>query len=142
MRSVFNVGSMFRSGDGAGLQHIYLCGISPTPEHPAIDKTALGAQHTVPWSQHNDGARLAQTLRGQGKRLWALEGVADATPLFDAAAERPVNEELVLVLGHEVTGIDPGILEHCERCVYIPMRGHKDSLNVATAMGIAAYALC
>lgn len=141
VRSVFNVGSIFRSADGCGVKKIYLCGISPTPDHAAMKKTALGAEKTVEWHQHNNSVLLAQELVCAGQTLWSLECTADSTDLFVAAAERPATA-LTLVLGNEVTGVDPGLLALCERTVHIPMRGNKASLNVATAAGIAAYALC
>ena len=139
VRSVFNVGSIFRSSDGAGVQGLYLCGITPTPAHKAMDKTALGAQARVRWTHHANARRLASDLLEAGKTLWALEHCKASVDLFDAAEPRP--EELVLVLGNEVTGVDPGVLELCSLTLHIPMRGAKNSLNVATAMGVAAYAL-
>jgi 23S rRNA (guanosine2251-2'-O)-methyltransferase len=141
VRSVFNVGSIFRSADGCGCGPIYLCGITPTPDHAAMRKTALGAEKTIKWTQHNNSLELAQELVGEGKVLWALEYTETSIDLRSAALEcRPSN--LVLVLGNEVTGVDPDVLALCQRTVHIPMRGHKASLNVATAAGIAAYALC
>ncbi len=140
VRSVFNVGSIFRSADGCGATHLYLGGISPTPEHKAMRKTALGAEELIPWSRHYNGAELAEKLVGQGHTLWALERTKGSEELFVAAQTRPKGS-LILVLGNEVAGVDPGILAHCQRSVHIPMHGSKLSLNVATAMGIAAYAL-
>ena len=139
VRSVFNVGSIFRTAEGCGVQQIYLSGISPTPSHAAMKKTALGAEQEVPWSQHNNGVLLAQELVAAGRRLWALELTEGSVDLFAHGAQRPA--DLVLVLGNEVTGVDPGILQLCEQTLHIPMRGCKASLNVATAVGIAAYAL-
>lgn len=140
VRSVFNVGSIFRSADGAGVSHIYLGGITPSPQHKAMRKTALGAEEWIPWSAHANGARLARELVERGHTLWALERTASSVDLFKTAHERPL-ERFVLVVGNEVTGVDPGVLEHCDRTVHIPMRGEKASLNVATAAGIAAYAV-
>lgn len=139
VRSVFNVGSIFRSSDGCGVRGLYLCGITPTPAHKAMDKTALGAQASVRWTQHANAQRLARDLVAAGKTLWAIEYCHGSVDLFEAAPGRP--EDLVLVLGNEVTGVDPGVLELCSLALHIPMRGAKNSLNVATAMGIAAYAL-
>jgi 23S rRNA (guanosine2251-2'-O)-methyltransferase len=140
VRSVFNVGSMFRSADGSGATHLYLGGITPTPEHKAMRKTALGAEESISWSAHRNSVTLAEELASGGHTLWALERTKGSQDLFAAATERPEGS-LVLVLGNEVAGVDPGILPHCERCIHIPMHGNKASLNVATAMGIAAYAL-
>jgi tRNA G18 (ribose-2'-O)-methylase SpoU len=137
VRSVFNVGSIFRTADGAGLSPLYLCGISPTPQHPRMNKTALGAESRVAWSHHRSALSQARALREAGATLWALEESND--DLFDAAIDRP--DDLVLVIGNEVLGVDPDVLALCDRRVAIPMFGVKVSLNVATAFGIAAYAL-
>ena len=140
VRSVFNVGSIFRTADGCGIGHIDLCGITPTPAHAAMKKTALGAEKTIAWRHHNNSLDHAQELLRTGKLLWALEYTDISIDLDEAQQERPTGD-LVLVLGNEVTGIDPGLLDLCERTVHIPMRGQKASLNVATAAGIACYAL-
>lgn len=138
VRSLFNVGSIFRSADGAGMEHLYLCGFTPTPANRKLAKTALGAEETVAWSHHRNAVELARSLVAAGAHLWALETAEDATPLF-APGQPPV--PLVLVVGNEVTGIDPDLLSLCEQSVAIPMSGHKRSLNVATAFGIAAVVL-
>lgn len=153
IRSAWNVGSIFRSADGAGFSRIHLCGITPTPENPAVGKTALGAEKSLPWDYCPDGVALAQRLLEQGCRLWALEQDERAEPLQAVLGENPALSQsagsnltlrggrLVLAVGNEVCGVDPGILALCERVVYLPMRGGKRSLNVAVAFGIAAYAL-
>lgn len=147
IRSLSNVGSMFRTADGAGLAHLYLGGFTPSPEHPKLAKTALGAERWVPWSRHPDATTIAAELCTQGRRLWALEGGARSISLFDpgvaeaAAALRASGDAVVLVLGHEVSGVDPRILEQCERVIHLPMMGSKDSLNVSVALGVAAYLL-
>jgi 23S rRNA (guanosine2251-2'-O)-methyltransferase len=138
VRSTFNVGSIFRSADGAAFQHLYLCGITPTPAHPKVAKTALAAEQTVAWSQHPNALDLAQALQTRGDHLWALEDAPGAMPIF-AAQLPPSDQPLVLIVGHEVTGVDPGLLALCERIVALPMGGIKRSLNVAIAFGIAAY---
>jgi 23S rRNA (guanosine2251-2'-O)-methyltransferase len=138
VRSLFNVGSIFRSADGAGFAHLYLCGISPTPDNRKLAKTALGAELSVPWSYHANSVVLAAELRSQGHILWALEAGRDATSIFDI---RPPAAPLVLVVGNERAGVDPDLLARCAATVAIPMRGAKQSLNVATAFGIAAAVL-
>ncbi len=147
IRSLSNVGSMFRTADGAGLAHLYLGGFTPSPEHPKLTKTALGAERWVPWSRHPDATPVAAELRARGKRLWALEGGPRSISLFDPEVDRAAAElragghAVVLVLGHEVSGVDPRILEQCERVVHLPMMGSKDSLNVSVVLGVAAYRL-
>lgn len=138
VRSTFNVGSIFRSADGAGLHHLYLCGVTPTPEHRKLAKTALSADQHVAWSHHRNAVLLAETLRSAGDMLWALETSAAACSIFDI---EPPPQPLVLVVGSEVTGVDPGLMALCDRCISIPMAGRKRSLNVATAFGIAAVIL-
>lgn len=140
IRSIYNVGSIFRTSDGAGISHIHLCGITPTPENPRLKKTALGADETIPWSYQQDGYRTAQNLIAQGKILWALEGGERSESIFSfrtKIAETPI----VLVIGNEVCGVDPGILSLCEKVLGIPMQGVKTSLNTAVALGIALYRL-
>lgn len=140
VRSLKNVGSMFRTADGAGLEHMHLAGFTPTPDHPAMAKTALGAEKTVPWTLHRDGAAAAAWLCDAGHRLWALEGGPRATPWFAALEER-AGPPIVLVVGHEVSGVDPRILARCERVLALPMLGLKGSLNVSVAFGVALYSL-
>lgn len=141
VRSLRNVGSMFRTADGAGIAHLHLGGFTPTPDHPKLDKTALGAQARVGWTHHPDAAAAAQRLRDEGAELWALEGGPQSRSLFDPAFRAAPPSRCVLVVGHEVSGVDPRILERCHRVVHIPMLGVKDSLNVSVALGIAAYTL-
>lgn len=138
VRSVFNVGSIFRSADGAGLSHLYLCGVTPTPDHRKLAKTALGAEQHVAWSHHRNSVLLADALLAEGWTLWALETHTAAISLLDAP---PPPSPLVLVVGSEVTGVDPDLLARCAQCVAIPMAGRKQSLNVATAFGVAAVLL-
>jgi tRNA G18 (ribose-2'-O)-methylase SpoU len=140
VRSTFNVGSIFRSADGAGVHHLFLCGVTPTPEHRKIAKTALGAEDHVAWSHHRNAVLLAETLRTNGYTLWALETSDTALSLFEIEAS-PQPQPLVLVVGSEATGIDPALLALCDRCIAIPMAGQKRSLNVATAFGVAAVIL-
>lgn len=135
VRSLFNVGSILRSADGAGFQQVYLCGITPTPENPKLAKTALGAQDAVAWTQYNNSLDCAATLQAQGATLWALEEHPNAASIFTTSLPPT---PLVLVIGNEVTGIDPALLLCCDQIVAIPMLGVKRSLNVATAFGAAA----
>jgi tRNA G18 (ribose-2'-O)-methylase SpoU len=131
---------MLRTADGAGLRHVHLCGITPTPDNPKLAKTALGAEGAVPWTQYGNGLAAAVSLKKQGLRLWALEGGSRSESLFDARVD-PKGPPIVLVVGSEISGIDPDILEHCERVLCLPMQGIKTTLNVAVAFGIAAYLL-
>lgn len=140
IRSVYNVGSIFRTADGAGLRHLHLCGITPPPDHPKTAKTALGAEQAVAWTQYRNGLDTAVALQERGCHLWAIEDSPPAESLF-AAPPVPDGLPVVLVVGNEIAGIDPDILARCDRILRIPMQGRKKSLNVATAFGIAAYAV-
>lgn len=139
IRSAWNVGSMLRSSDGAGIRHVHLCGVSATPDNPKVAKTALGAEKSMPWTVHRDGHAAAKQLAESGMRLWALEGGERAESLFEAPAHS--GDPIVLVVGNELSGVDPGILDLCERVVCLPMQGIKGSLNVAVAFGIAVYTI-
>lgn len=140
IRSAWNVGSMLRSSDGAGVRHVHLCGVSATPDNPKVAKTALGAERSMPWTFHHDGVRAARCFKEQGMRLWALEGGERAESLFEQKDDLP-GAPVVLVVGNELSGIDPGVLEICDRVVCLPMQGVKGSLNVAVAFGIAVYTI-
>ncbi len=140
IRSTYNVGSMFRTADGAGLRRLHLCGVTPTPGNPKIVKTALGAEGAVPWSYSRNGLDAVLRLKEEGLRVWALESSLQAQSLLQATLELP-GSPILLVVGNELSGVDPGILAACEKVVAIPMQGHKRSLNVAIAFGIAAYFL-
>jgi 23S rRNA (guanosine2251-2'-O)-methyltransferase len=137
-RSLFNVGAAFRTADGAGVGHLYLCGITATPEHRKLAKTALGAEQAVAWSYHPDAVTLATTLRSAGAQLWVLERDSRAQGLFDITS-LPNKSTVVLVAGNEVLGVDPGLVEIADQVIQLPMLGSKGSLNVAVALSIATY---
>jgi 23S rRNA (guanosine2251-2'-O)-methyltransferase len=138
VRSAWNTGSILRSADGFGFSQAYLCGITPTPDNEAVTKTSLGAEDSVPWSHHKDAVKLGKGLKKNGRKLIALEEHERAASIDRAF--KPFQDS-VLIVGNEVTGVDPGLLEICDQILYIPMRGEKRSFNVAIAFGIAAYAL-
>ena len=140
IRSAWNVGSIFRSADGFGFKHAYVCGITPTPENDAVLKTSLGAEDTVTWSYHKDAVKLVQVLKQEGWQVWALEEHERAIPLSSYPDSIPT-VPVILILGNEVTGVDPGLLDLAEMIFHIPMHGGKTSFNVAIAFGIAAYQL-
>ena len=140
IRSIHNVGSMFRTADGAGISHLYLGGITATPDHPKLAKAALGAQGSVAWSQHNNGLETAVDLKDQGYQLWAVEAGSQSVPLFEAEVSF-IEQPVLLIVGNEKAGVDPGILDVCHRIFSLPMGGYKHSLNVAVAFGITSYYL-
>jgi 23S rRNA (guanosine2251-2'-O)-methyltransferase len=140
IRSIYNVGSFFRTADGAGVKHVHLCGTTPTPKNPRLAKTALGAQESVPWTYYRNGLAAARSLKDKGMRLWALEGGDESQPLPEALKNLP-GTPIVLVVGNEISGVDPGILDICDKIFSIPMNGIKTSLNAAVSFGIAIYTL-
>ncbi|MCP4140502.1 MAG: RNA methyltransferase [Chloroflexi bacterium] len=140
LRSLYNVGSIFRTAEAVGISHVHLCGMTPTPDNPRLAKTAIGAEKIIAWDYHKNGLIAAKKLRDDGFSLWAIEGGAEATPLFETDISQD-RQKIVLIIGNELAGVDPEILSLCERVLYIPMEGNKESLNVTVAFGIAAYFL-
>jgi 23S rRNA (guanosine2251-2'-O)-methyltransferase len=140
IRSTFNVGSIFRASDGAGLRRLHLCGVTPTPENPKVAKTALGAESSVKWAYHLNAVHAARELKNRGFQVCALEITPGSCSIFEAAAHLD-SSPLLLVVGNEVTGVDPELIDLSDVVFSIPMQGHKESLNVSLAFGIAAYAL-
>jgi tRNA G18 (ribose-2'-O)-methylase SpoU len=138
IRSAFNVGAIFRTADAAAVSHLHLCGMTATPENSRVAKTALGAEQAVSWTYYKNALDTARRLKGQGYRLWGIEGGEKAGSLFEMMAD-PGSEPILLIFGNEKAGIDPELLNLCDRVFYIPMFGRKASLNVEVAFGIAAY---
>jgi len=139
LRSAWNVGAIFRSADGLGVDKLYLCGITPTPTNRAVTKTALGAEKNVAWEYAHNALDMAAKLKAEGYKLIALEQDERATPLWLYSPAPPANT--LLIVGNEVSGVDPDLLDICDYILHIPMRGGKRSLNVEVAFGIAAYTL-
>jgi 23S rRNA (guanosine2251-2'-O)-methyltransferase len=137
VRSMYNVGAFFRTGDAARIEKLCLCGITSHPPHHAISKTALGAEDTVPWEHSWDAAPLLTAMRDRGYEIAAVETTIHAVDLFDWKPRFPV----CVVFGHEVDGIRPEVSAMCDTHVRIPMLGTKHSLNVATAGGVVIYEL-
>ena len=137
VRSLYNVGSFFRTGDAAGIEKLWLCGITGCPPKKALTKTALGSEDRVPWQHAADPATAISQLQQQGHEIAAIETSVHAVDLFDWQPRFPV----CLIFGHEVDGIQPRLSEMCDTHVRIPMLGLKHSLNVSTAGGVAIYEL-
>ncbi len=138
IRSAYNVGSILRTADAARLAHVYVTGYTPTPDHIRVAKTALGAEHTVPWSHAPDPLALLDRLRADSFTLAALEQTDTPTEI---GAITPAEFPLAVVLGNEVKGVQQDILDRCDLALEIPQYGAKHSLNVAVAAGIAAFGL-
>lgn len=137
VRSLYNVGAFFRTADGAGIEKLYLCGITGQPPKNEISKTALGAEDTVKWAHFPEPAPLLGDLRSRGYEIAAIETSVRSVDLFDWTPNFPV----CLLFGHEVDGLRPELTALADTHVRIPMLGRKHSLNVATAGGIVTYEL-
>jgi tRNA G18 (ribose-2'-O)-methylase SpoU len=137
VRSAYNVGAFFRTLDAVGGDRLYLSGITPTPAHRGVAKTALGAETRLPWTPVESSDEILDTLLRAGVTIAAIETSLSAVDLFDWLPAFPV----CLVFGHEVDGLDRLVLERASVHVRIPMLGHKQSLNVATCGGVVLYEL-
>ncbi len=135
VRSAWNVGSILRTGEAAGFSHFYICGITPTPEHKGVAKTALGAEKKLSWSYEPDALALVRRLKEEGFVLWGLE--TEGSILWHPDIEIP-EAPLALVVGNELCGVDPELLKECDLVLRLPMRGGKCSLNVSVAFGAIA----
>ncbi|UCH10559.1 MAG: TrmH family RNA methyltransferase, partial [Fidelibacterota bacterium] len=119
------------------LSSLYLCGYTGFPPRREITKTALGAEHTVPWEKHTDAAALARDLQAKGMQIIVLEQTDDAVDFWEA----PVRFPVCFAVGNEVVGISDELVELADLCLELPMAGIKQSLNVATAFGVIGYEL-
>ncbi len=136
MRSLYNVGSFFRTADAVGVSRLYLSGFTGSPPSKQIAKTALGSEQSVPW-ERADPLAIIDDRRNAGWETAAIETVEDAVDLFYWSPRFPV----LVVFGHEVEGLPADIVGRCSTRVRIPMAGLKRSLNVATAGGVVLYEL-
>lgn len=145
IRSLHNVGSIFRTADAAGASKIYLSGITPSPldrfgrPDPRLAKVALGAEKTVAWEKTSSAARTISALKKDNFMIVALE--QDERSISYKRLKPRKNAKIALILGEEVKGIRRTLLTKCDRIIEIPMRGKKESLNVSVAFGIAAFEL-
>lgn len=139
IRSMHNVGSVFRTADAFLLQGIYLCGYTPQPPHRDIHKTALGATDTVAWQYFATTTEAVQSLRDAGYRIWAIEQVEHSVSL--QALDTNQDAPLAVVFGNEVTGVEAEVIKACDGCIEIPQLGMKHSLNISVAAGIVLWEL-
>lgn len=135
IRSMHNVGSIFRSSDGARLEHLYLCGYTARPPRKEIDKTALGATDSVPWSYKQEPMEIIRSLKKQNVKIVVVEHTSQSISYTDAHYDFP----LCLVMGNEVDGVSQEIINEADAAIELPMFGLKQSLNVSVAYGIALY---
>ncbi len=137
IRSMYNVGSFFRTADGAGIERLLLSGITARPPQNAISKTALGAEMRVPWESVANAGEAIAALRQNNYEIAAIETTPRAVDIFDWQPRFPV----CVLFGHEVDGLAQPLLDACDTHVRIPMLGLKHSLNVASAAAIVMYEL-
>jgi tRNA G18 (ribose-2'-O)-methylase SpoU len=137
IRSLENVGALFRTADSLGVSKLWLTGYTAAPPDPRIAKTALGAERSVPFEATKDIGDAFAKLKAEGIPVYALEITPEAIDLADFHAP----DRIALLLGTETTGIAPSLLERCDGAVKIGQKGIKESLNVAVAAGIAAWAI-
>ncbi len=141
IRSLYNVGSVFRTADGAGFGHLYLCGFTGYPPRKEITKTSLGAETSVTWTYRHDSLDMVKELKNAGIFLIGLERNPTSILINDAISQNLIKTPLCLILGNEVTGVSPKVLEMCDINLSISMSGIKESLNVSVAFGVASYFL-
>ncbi len=143
LRSLYNIGSIFRTADALGVNKIYLTGICGTPEQKGLKKVALGAEESVPWEYAKNTWQLVDKLKKQKVKIIALELNKNSVDIdqFVRQNKAKMSGNFALILGNEVTGVSSTILKRSDVVVHIPMKGMKESLNVSVAFGIAGYML-
>ncbi len=139
VRSLNNIGSVFRTSDAFRVEHIALCGITATPPHREIHKTALGAEESVEWGYHEDTAECVRGLKERGYRVYAVELAHESLKLGtdEVATDKPV----AIVFGNEIEGVQENVMELCDGFLEIPQAGTKHSLNVSCATAIVIWEL-
>jgi 23S rRNA (guanosine2251-2'-O)-methyltransferase len=137
VRSQSNVGSIFRTADAFLTEAVYLCGITATPPHREIQKTALGATESVPWKYYASTTEAVSDLRLKGFKIIAIEQAEGSVELQDLHVEK--GEKYALVFGHEVNGVSQEVVDQCDICVEIPQFGTKHSFNIAISVGIVLW---
>jgi 23S rRNA (guanosine2251-2'-O)-methyltransferase len=137
VRSLHNVGSVFRTGDAFIIESVYLCGITSTPPHAEIHKTALGAENTVEWKYVEDTHQAVNELKQQGYTVFAIEQAQGSIMLTDIELSRTC--KYAVILGNEVKGVQQTVVDACDACIEIPQYGTKHSLNVSVTGGIIIW---
>ena len=139
IRSMHNIGSVFRTADAFRISSIYLCGITAQPPHCDIHKTALGAEESVEWVYSEDTVSVVKELKSKGYYTYAIEQAEGSTMLDDL--HLPNNQSIAIVLGNEVHGVQQEVINECDACIEIPQYGTKHSLNVSVTAGIVLWDL-
>ena len=137
IRSMNNIGSVFRTADAFKVEKIYLCGITATPPHREIQKTALGADETVTWEYVQDVLTLVKDLQKNGYQVAAVEQVEKSVSLLDFQPKK--GEKYAFIFGNEVFGVNQAVVEQANFCLEIPQYGTKHSLNISVTAGVVAW---
>lgn len=137
VRSMYNVGSIFRTGDAFRIEAVYLCGISATPPHAEIHKTALGAEDSVDWEYFKTAAEAVGALKAEGYTVYAVEQAEGSTMLHDFVPEP--GRRYAVIMGNEVKGVHQEVIDMSDGCIEIPQYGTKHSMNVSVTAGIVIY---
>ena len=137
VRSLNNIGSVFRTSDAFLVEEIYLCGITATPPHPDIHKTALGAEDSVKWSYFADTIEAVDKLHAMGYTVYSIEQVKDSISLESIQLEK--KQKYAVILGNEVKGVQQEVVDKCDGCIEIPQFGTKHSLNVSVTAGLVIW---
>ena len=137
IRSLHNIGSVFRTSDAFRIDCIYLCGITAQPPHPEIHKTALGAEYTVEWKYKKNTIEAVDELKSAGNIIYAIEQVEKSIMLTDFMPEK--NKKYAVIFGNEVKGVKQEVIDHCDGSIEIPQYGTKHSLNVSVTAGIVIW---
>ncbi len=137
VRSMHNIGSIFRTSDGFAVEHICLCGITAQPPHREIEKTALGATQSISWLYFNDTLQAVEHLRAEGYKIIAIEQAQNSIMLnnFNPA----VDEKYALIFGNEVNGVSDDVMQKIDACIEIPQFGTKHSFNIVVSAGIVLW---
>ena len=139
IRSLHNIGSVFRTADAFRIECIYLCGITATPPHPEMHKTALGAEFTVDWKSDNNADETVDNLRSEGYVVYSVEQAEGSIMLDELTLDR--SKKYAVVMGNEVKGVQQEVIDHSDGCIEIPQYGTKHSLNVSVTAGIVIWDL-
>ena len=139
IRSMHNVGSVFRTSDAFRIEKIYLCGYTPRPPHRDIHKTALGATESVEWEGVEKASELVSVLREQGFKIYAIEQAHNSTMLHDLTIAK--NDKIAVIFGNEADGVSEEMIAVADGCIEIPQAGIKHSFNISVAAGIVLWEL-
>lgn len=139
IRSLHNVGSVFRTADAFLIESVYLCGITGTPPHREIQKSALGATESVDWKYFENTIDAIEKLKKDNVKVVAVEQTSTSISLIDFTLD--LNERTALIFGHEIKGVDQDVINQCDYCIEIPQLGTKHSFNISVSVGIVLWDL-